>query len=127
MLKQENRKEYEDLTKIIKNGRDLKAFEGEDDSNFRRSFTYAMHERSDLYANRVAEIVTQKYIGRMIDLGCGPGSYSAAILKRDKTASAVLMDRFTAIQVAKKIHNNFSVYRRLKFISGDLFEDDFGV
>ena len=36
------------------------------------------------------------------------------------------MDRSVAIRVANKIHKNNSVYKRLKFISGDLFDDDFG-
>jgi len=126
MLKQENRKEYEQLANIIKNGRDLKSFDGEDDSEFRHLFTYAMHERSELYVDKVAEIITKKPVGNLVDLGCGSGSYSVAILKRDKNVGAVLMDRSVAIRVANKIHKNNPVYKRLKFISGNLFDDDFG-
>ena len=126
MLKQENREEYGQLTKILRDGRDLQSFAAVDDSKFRHLFTYAMHERSEMCVGKVAEIVTKKYVGNLVDLGCGPGSYSVAILKRDKNATAVLIDRPVAIRVARKIHKNHSAYRRLKFIGGDLFEDHFG-
>ena len=126
MLKQENRDEYEQLARIIKEGRDYESFDQEDDPKFRHLFTYAMHERSELYVDKIAEIVTKKPVGKLVDLGCGPGSYSVAILRKDKNGTAVLIDRPIAVKVAKLIHKNHTTYKRLKFISGDLFKDDFG-
>ena len=126
MLKMDSRGEYEKLSKIIKKGRDRKEFESEDDPKFRHLFTYAMHERSELSADKVADTVNQKKIGKLLDLGCGPGSYTAAILKKDKTATATLMDRAVAIKVARKICKTQSVYNRLHFVSGDFFDDEFG-
>ena len=58
-------------------------------------------------------------------MGCGPGSYSAAILKKDKTATATLLDRAVAIKVARKLFKNQSLYKRLNFVSGDLFDNKF--
>jgi len=126
MLKMDSRGEYEKLSKIIKKGRNRKDFEGEDDPKFRNLFTYAMHERSELSADKVADAVSQKKVGKLLDLGCGPGSYTAAILKKDKTATATLMDREAAIKVARKICKTQSVYKRLHFVSGDLFDNEFG-
>ncbi len=103
MLKMDSRGEYEKLSKIIKKGRDRKEFETKDDPEFRHLFTYAMHERSVLSASKVADVVNQNKIGKLLDLGCGPGSYTAAILKKDKVATATLMDRAAAIKVARKI------------------------
>ena len=57
MLKKENRSEYEQLHKIIKFGRDYKQYESEETFDFRKMFTYAMHERSQLYADKVAKII----------------------------------------------------------------------
>ena len=85
-----------------------------------------MHERSELSADKVADAVSQNKIGKLLDLGCGPGSYTAAILKKDKTATATLMDRAVAIKVARKIYKTQSVYNRLHFVSGDFFDDEFG-
>ena len=90
MLKTDGRGEFENLSKVIKKGRDVKKFEGEDDPKFRRIFTFAMHERSQMYAKKLANFVTKKKVGKLIDLGCGPGSYSVEILKIDKTAKATL-------------------------------------
>ena len=126
MLKMDSRGEYEKLSKIIKKGRDGKEFEREDNPKFRHLFTYAMHERSELSVDRVADAVCQKNIGKLLDLGCGPGSYTTAILKKDKTATATLMDRAAAIKVARKICKTQAVYNRLHFVSGDLFDDEFG-
>ena len=125
MLKMDGRGEYESLLHTIKYGRNLKEFEGEDDPIFRKLFTLAMHERSEKYASKVAKAVTQKKVGKLIDLGCGPGSYSAAILKKDKTATATLLDRAVAIKVARKLFKNQSLYKRLNFVSGDLFDNKF--
>ena len=125
MLKMDGRGEYESLLHTIKYGRNLKEFEGEDDPIFRKLFTLAMHERSEKYASKVAKAVTQKKVGKLIDLGWGPGSYSAAILKKDKTATATLLDRAVAIKVARKLFKNQSLYKRLNFVSGDLFDNKF--
>jgi len=126
MLKLDSRGEYEDFSKIIKNGRNYKEFESEEDPKFRKLFTYAMHERSELSAYKVAEAVNRKKVGKLLDLGCGPGSYTAAILKEDKTATATLMDRAAAIKVARKLCKTQSVYNRLHFVSGDFFDDELG-
>jgi len=126
MLKLDSRDEYSDLLQTIKKGRSLKKFDGSDDPIFRALFTYAMHERSDLYANKIATLVTQNRVGKLIDIGAGSGSYSAAILKKDNNATATLMDRAAAIKVAREIHKKKSIYKRLKFINGDLFSDEFG-
>ena len=126
MLKMDSRGEYEKLSNIIKKGRDYKVFESDDDPKFRHLFTYAMHERSELSADKLADAVSQKRVGKLLDLGCGPGSYTAAILKKDKTATATLMDRAAAIKVARKLCKTQSVYNRLHFVSGDFFDDELG-
>ena len=79
MLKKENRSEYEQLSKIIKFGRDYTQYKSEETLDFRKMFTYAMHERSELYADKVANIICRYNVGKLCDLGSGPGSYSVAI------------------------------------------------
>lgn len=124
MLRKEHRREWEKLMDTVRDGRDLAEYEEEDDPEFRRLFTYAMHERSEKIAPQVVKIVARKPVGRLLDLGCGPGSYSAAILRKDKNASATLLDRAAAIAVARKITQQ--VKGRCRFLQGDLFNTPFG-
>ncbi len=126
MLKADGRGEFEKLSKVIKQGRDINEFEDEDDPKFRRLFTFAMHERSQMHAKKLANFVTKKKVGKLIDLGCGPGSYSVEILKKDKTANATLIDRATALKVGRELYKNQAVYKRLNFVCCDLFDDNFG-
>ena len=125
-LKLEKNDEWARLIDTIRNGRDLSEFEGEDDPEFRDSFTHAMHERSGPFANKIAEIITRKPAGRFLDLGSGPGTYSAAVLKKDKKARATLLDRSSALKVAQELHGKSFFWSRMELRPGDLFSTPFG-
>jgi ubiquinone/menaquinone biosynthesis C-methylase UbiE len=125
-LKLEKNDEWARLIDTIRNGRDLSEFEGEDEPEFRDCFSHAMHERSEPFANKIAEIITRKPAGRFLDLGCGPGTYSAAVLRKDKKARATLLDRSSALKVAKELHSKLSLWSRMELNPGDLFETPFG-
>jgi SAM-dependent methyltransferase len=125
-LKLEKNDEWARLIDTIRNGRDLSAFEGEDEPEFRDPFTYAMHERSEPFAKKIAGIITRKPVGRFLDLGCGPGTYSAAVLRKDKKARAILLDRLAALKVAQELHGKSSFWSRMELKPGDLFNTSFG-
>jgi ubiquinone/menaquinone biosynthesis C-methylase UbiE len=125
-LKLEKNDVWARLIDTIRNGRDLTELEGEDEPEFRDPFTHAMHERSEPFAKTIAEIITRKPAGRFLDLGCGPGTYSAAVLKKDKKAQATLLDRSSALKVAKELHGKLSLWSRMELKPGDLFETPFG-
>jgi len=125
-LKLEKNDEWARLINIVRKGRDLSEFEGEDDPEFRDCFTHAMHERSGPFANKIAEIITRKPAGRFLDLGSGPGTYSAAVLKKDKKARATLLDRASALKVARELHGKSSYWPRMELNPGDLFKTPFG-
>jgi ubiquinone/menaquinone biosynthesis C-methylase UbiE len=124
-LRKENRDEWSHLLDIIKNGRNPSGND-DDDPEFREPFTYAMHERSRNFSKPLAQFITRKPVGILVDIGGGPGSYSAEILKQDKSARAVLIDRSASLKIAKKILKNSAVIERFDFVSGDLFKVSFG-
>jgi SAM-dependent methyltransferase len=124
-LRMQNRDEWSKLINKIKKDREISSFEN-DDPNFRESFTYAMHERSSSFSKPLAQFITRKPVGKLIDLGGGAGSYSAEILKIEKSAQAVLIDRKASLKVAKKIFKNSSIMKRFSFVSGNIFTVDFG-
>lgn len=121
-----NRGEWERLLDVVKQGRGLPSSPQEDDPEWRRLFSHAMHERSEGLAEKIARRAALKPVGRLLDLGGGPGSYSAAILKKDKKANAVLLDRSSAVAVAKEVTGKMKLRSRFEFIEGDLFETPFG-
>ena len=125
-LKLEKNDEWARLIDTIRKGRDLSGFEGEDDPEFRDTFTHAMHERSGPFANKIAEIIARKPAGRFLDLGCGPGTYSAAVLRKDKKARATLLDRPSALKVAQDLHGKSSFWSRVELKPGDLFDTPLG-
>ncbi len=125
-LKQEKNDEWAQLIRTIRHGRDLKAFEGGDDPHFRYFFTHAMHERSEPFAREIAILLAKKPIGRFLDLGGGPGTYCAAVLKKDRRAEATLLDRASAIKVAKELHGGESFFDRFHSKRGDLFDTPYG-
>lgn len=124
MLRRENRGEWDRLLGTLRNGRDLSQYQGGDDPEFRRLFTHAMHERSELFSEQVAKAVVRKPVGTLLDLGGGPGSYSAAILRRDKNARAILLDRPATLAVAREVVRKLA--HRFQFVEGDMFEVPFG-
>lgn len=126
MLRQENYEEYGNLIRVIKKGRNFTGKHQPDNPKRRALFTHAMHERSLSRAGVVAEKVCRKPVGKLLDLGAGPGTYSACILKRDKEASAVLLDRASALKTAKEIWGGKPVWKRIDTRPGDLFDTDFG-
>jgi ubiquinone/menaquinone biosynthesis C-methylase UbiE len=123
-LKKESRDEWSDLVSVIQRRR--KEDKGGDNPEFRELFTHAMHERSENYSKKLAKFVALKPVGNLVDVGCGPGSYSSEILKVDKKANALLIDRVASLKVAKKILKNLSTYKRFRFCSGDIFDVHFG-
>ena len=125
-LKLEKNDEWTRLIGIIRKGRDLSEFEGEDDPEFRDLFTHAMHERSGRFASKIGKIITRQPVGRFLDLGCGPGTYSAEVLKNDKKAQAILQDRAAALKVARELHSHTSYWPRMELRPGDLFDTPFG-
>ncbi len=125
-LKLEKNDEWSRLIDIIRKGRNLSEFEGEDDPEFRDCFTHAMHERSGPFASKIAGIITRQPAGRFLDLGSGPGTYSAAVLRKDKKARATLLDRPSALKVAQELHGKSSFWSRMALRPGDLFNTSFG-
>lgn len=125
-LKQEKNDEWAKLIRTIKKGRDLSEFEGEDDPKFRACFTHAMHERSEPFAKDIAQRLAKKPIGKFLDLGGGPGTYCAAVLRQDKKAEATLLDRPSALKVARDLHGKEKFFNRFHRVPGDLFETAYG-
>jgi SAM-dependent methyltransferase len=121
-LMQRQWREWSQLTEVIRAGRPLDSQEPET-SEYRRSFTWAMHHRSMQPSQDVAEQVALKSARSLLDLGGGPGTYALAFLKRNPMLHATIMDRPLALEVARALAQQSSFGTRLTYQPGDFLKE----
>ncbi|MDH5563223.1 MAG: acetylserotonin O-methyltransferase [Nitrospirota bacterium] len=115
-------KEWSRLTEVVRTGVPVESDESET-REYRRSFTWAMHHRSQEPAEQVAKQIAIKSARSFLDLGGGPGTYALAFLQNNPHLQATVMDRPAALAVAKILAKQFSMESRLSFHPGNFMED----
>ncbi|UCH91266.1 MAG: methyltransferase domain-containing protein [Nitrospirota bacterium] len=115
-------KEWSRLTEVVTSGSPVDSQEPET-PEYRRSFTWAMHHRSQEPARQVAKQVSMKTARSFLDLGGGPGTYALAFLKANSQLHATVMDRPAALEVAQTLAKQASVEHRLSLQAGNFIND----
>ena len=111
------------LTDTVRTGTPIEN-DGPDDPEYRRSFTWAMHQRSLPNAKQVAAQLNLKKVHSLLDVGGGPGTYALEFLKKNTTLQAGVWDREPALEVAQTIAQPLRHGKRLSYFSGDLLKGD---
>jgi len=109
------------LTNAVRTGKPIEN-DGPDDPEYRRSFTWAMHQRSLQAAKQVATQLNLRGAKFLLDVGGGPGTYALEFLKRNPKLRAGVWDREPALEVAKTIAMPLRHGKRLSYYPGDLFK-----
>lgn len=84
---------------------------------------------NDIAAGPAAEIASRLSLGgsaRMLDVGGGPGTYTAAFLNKGKTMKGVILDLPETLKVTKSIFKGHPLSGRVSFIEGDYHKAPFG-
>ena len=110
------------LTDSVRTGKPIED-DGPDDPDYRRSFTWAMHQRSIRPARQVAAQLDLNNAQTLLDVGGGPGTYALEFLKKNSTLHAGIWDRQPALEVAREIAQPLRHGKRLSYYPGDLFEN----
>ena len=110
------------LTNVIRTGKPVEDKEPET-PEYRRSFSWAMHQRSIKPANQVARQVDLKQARSFLDLGGGPGTYALGFLAHNPKLQATIMDRPAALEVAKEIAASHKHGKRVSFVPLDFFQE----
>lgn len=118
VLMQRQWSEWSHLTEVIRVGQPLDSQEPET-TEYRRSFSWAMHHRSTQPAREVAQQISLKADRTLLDLGGGPGTYALAFLAQNPTLHATVMDRSAALDVARTLADQSSLGNRLTYQAGD--------
>ena len=92
---------------------------------FRRQFSWAMHERSQMLAEPTVQAMRLgSSATRFLDLAGGPGSYAIALARRYPQLKGVIVDQTTS--VARKVIGEQGLNGRLRVKAGDIFKDELG-
>jgi len=121
-LIQQQWEDWGQLTQAVRTGKPLKS-SGPDNSDDRRSFTWAMHHRSIEAAQQVAYQLKLDKAKSFLDVGGGPGTYALAFLANNPQLRGTIWDRDPAIDVAKEIAQSTKEKDRLEFRVGDFLKD----
>ncbi len=121
-LMQRQWEEWSRLTEVVTTGIPVDSQEPET-PEYRRSFTWAMHHRSQEPAQQVAKQVSLKSARSFLDLGGGPGTYALAFVQNNPHLQATVMDRPAALEVARTLAKQASAESRLSFQAGNFVSD----
>ncbi|MBI5623431.1 MAG: methyltransferase [Elusimicrobia bacterium] len=117
---------WSDLGRVVKSGRprlSLLDWLGKD--AFAPDYVMAMHDIAKEPAAELARKLGWAGVTRTLDVGCGPGTYSAAFAKRRPGVEAVLFDLRPSLAVARRILKGRRD-GRFVFRTGNYLKDGFG-
>ncbi len=114
--------EWSRLTEVVTTGVPFDHDEPET-AEYRRSFSWAMHHRSQEPAQHVAKQISIKSACSLLDLGGGPGTYALAFLKKNPRLHATVTDRPAALEVAQTLAREQSLASRLSVHSGNFLDE----
>ena len=121
-LMQRQWEDWSQLSRSIRTGKPVEEKEPETPT-YRRSFSWAMHQRSIEPAKQVARQLNLKHARTLLDLGGGPGTYALEFLAKNSKLQATVMDRQPALEVAKEIAGTCRHGKRLSYQKGDFLKD----
>ena len=118
---------WSDLKGVLRRGRPRRALVDWIAKNaFTPDYVRAMGDVAWTPARDLASQLDLKGVGRMLDVGCGPGVYSRALVEREPTIEATLLDYPKTIRVARRILKAHPRARRFRFKPADFLGDDLG-
>ena len=121
-LMQRQWQEWSRLTEVVRTGIPVDSQEPET-PEYRQSFTWAMHHRSQEPAEQVARQISIKSARSFLDLGGGPGTYAMAFLRNNPKLQATVMDRPAVLEVAQTLAKQFSMDSRLTCQPGNFIDE----
>ncbi len=118
---------WSELKHVVKSGRpNLALIDWIHRDIFREDYIRAMGDVARWPARDLAAKLDLRDVERTLDVGCGAGTYSAALVDRNPGIEATLLDLPTTLNVTKKLLRAHPHADRLKFHAADFLTDSFG-
>ena len=117
-----------DLEKALRNGQPAKTSETYLGANEEqtRHFVYSMHDRAMAIGQALPGVVDLNGRRRMLDVGGGPGTFSALLTGRFAGLKSEVLELDGVASVAEEILKDTGAADRVKMIRGDYHSSDFG-
>ncbi|XP_071949294.1 acetylserotonin O-methyltransferase-like [Antedon mediterranea] len=131
---------YQHLMTTIKSGLNTEAYKNafgfemtseifeklyETDNDYSATFQQFMHQLSSITSPGVAKAFDLSPFCEMCDLGGGSGALAYALASEYPDATVTVFDLANAVEAALKITPDETERQRVKFVSGDFFQDKF--
>ena len=97
-----------------------------DDKEKTRAFVMAMHERARGIGSVLPHLVDLSRRRRLLDIGGGPGTYSAAIIDQTPGLTSTVLDVPGVLEVTRDLIAASGHADRITLIPGDYLTSDFG-
>lgn len=114
------------LIDIVRQGRRQAASGPEADVEAPHAFAAAMADVGRASVATLLKAVDLSNVGRLLDLGGGPGVYAIAIAEAHPALDAVVFDCSDTIDVARRNIDAAGLKSRVRTLAGDAFTDDLG-
>jgi 2-polyprenyl-3-methyl-5-hydroxy-6-metoxy-1,4-benzoquinol methylase len=104
------------LDTVLKTGKPFRKAHDHD------SFILGMHNIASLKEKDVMKSLELAGVGRLLDLGGGPGTYSMAFAR--KKIDVTLLDFPDTLRISKKLIRQAGLERKIRLLPGDFMKDD---
>jgi SAM-dependent methyltransferase len=89
-----------------------------------REFVFAMHNNASYRGNELAKFLDTSSSETIVDLGCGPGTYSFHLGRKNPKLRIYLADLPDILEVAKEIQKKFPIENEVHYLPLDAVKDD---
>ena len=93
---------------------------------FSREYILGMRNIARKPAREIASIIPVERLQKMLDVGAGPGTYSLALLEKNKKLEADLLDLPSTVKISRELIKHHAASSRVHFIEGDYNRVSFG-
>ncbi len=98
---------------------------GEDEEQTRH-FVYGMHDRAMAIGRALPEMIDLTGRKKMLDVGGGPGTYSALLTERFPGLQSDVLELAGVAKIAREILASMGATERVTMLDGDYHSSDFG-
>lgn len=116
-------RDWVELERAIRTGSAVAASNLAKGSAETRAYVLEMHNASSATAQVVARTVALEDARRLLDIGCGAGTFAAAFCRRNPQLRATLLDRTNVITVTAELLSRSDLAPRMQTVEADFLDD----